>query len=173
MNNLLEYVDRLTGRRAFFMIRLLSFLFIGGVGAIVNVICFTIAYTSLLSFAVALVAYFSAFFLATEVSILVNFALNDCITFRHLRVAQRSLWTRCLRFHATSMGGVALTLGISFSLLHFAHVLALVSQASALVFATVFNFAGHHFFTYRTTPKGHAAVVSTQSTTATHTFEQS
>jgi putative flippase GtrA len=154
VNRLLDYVDSVTGRRAGLLQRLFSFLFVGGIGAIVNILCFTFAYGSLLRFTVALVAYFGAFLLATEVSILTNFVLNDRITFRHLHTSDLSWQIRCLRFHVTSIGGTVLTMGISFSLLHFLHVSALLSQAIALIIAAIFNFVGHHIFTYRHIHKG-------------------
>jgi putative flippase GtrA len=149
LNRLLDNADSVAGRSAGLFHRLFSFLLIGGIGAIINILCFTITYASLIRLTAALVAYFVAFFLATEISIMTNFVLNDSFTFRHLHGSDRSWQIRCLRFHATTIGGVVLTMSISFSLLHFLHVLALLSQAIALLVATSFNFAGHHIFTYR------------------------
>ncbi|HZR40237.1 MAG TPA: GtrA family protein [Ktedonobacteraceae bacterium] len=162
-NRVLDFADSVTGRRAGLLQRLFSFLFIGGIGAIVNVLCFTVAYASLLPLAIALIAYFGAFFLATEVSILMNFVLNDRITFRHLHTSDLSWWMRCVRFHITSIGGTLLTFCISFSLLHFIHILALLSQAIALAVATIFNFVGHHFFTYRHKREGAALLKNNQT----------
>jgi putative flippase GtrA len=142
-------LNRIIGKRTNMLLKLFSFLFIGGLGALVNVLCFTLAYRALLPSVSTPVAYLWAFFLATEISILANFTLNDLITFRHLRVAHNSWSTRCTRFHATSIGGTLLTLAISFSLLHFVHIQAMFAQAIALMVATAFNFVGHHVFTYR------------------------
>jgi dolichol-phosphate mannosyltransferase len=129
--------------------RLISFLIVGGLGALVNIVFFTLTYNRLERPFPGLVAYLAAFVLATEVSLLFNFALNDQITFRQLRDQKRSWRGRCARFHVTSIGGTLLTLAISFSLLHFMHLPALFAQAFALIIATAFNFAFHHLFTYR------------------------
>jgi putative flippase GtrA len=145
----LGYVESMLARYGGLIKRVLSFLFVGGLGAIINILCFTTTYTLLLSLTLALIAYCAAFVLATELSILVNFVLNDRFTFRHLRAVHSSWLGRCLRFHAMSLGGTALTFGISFSLLHFVHILALMAQAIALIVATAFNFVGHHLFTYQ------------------------
>jgi len=128
--------------------RLFSFLLVGGFGAVVNLVCFSCAYYALGWPANRLLAYASAFVIATEVSILVNFMLNDRFTFRQLHDRGSAWQARCMRYHVTSVGGTLVTLGISFSLVHVLHVPALFAQAMALVVATVFNFVAHHVFTY-------------------------
>jgi len=133
------------------VVRLFSFLCIGGVGAIVNLLCFSGVYDSLLEVANGFVAYGIAFVVGTEVSIVSNFILNDRLTFGDLHA--RSWQSRCLRYHVTSIAGVLLTLGSSFSLLHLLHFPALAAQATALVVATACNFIFHRVFTY-----GHVAV---------------
>lgn len=117
----------------------------------VNVLCFSGAYYPLLEVANSFIAYGIAFVVGTEISIVSNFILNDRFTFGNLHA--RSWQARCLRYHATSMGGVLLTFGSSFSLLHLLHVSALPAQAAALIIATACNFVFHHVFTY-----GHVAV---------------
>lgn len=129
--------------------RLFSFLCIGGFAALINVLCFSIVYYRVAQAFNGLLAYLLAFLVATEVSIMANFLPNDRITFRSLPGRYRSWQTRCLRFHATSMGGTCVTLGLSFTLLHLFHVPAFLAQATALVAATAFNFVFHHLFTYR------------------------
>ncbi len=126
--------------------RLVSFLFVGGLGAALNLLCFSILYNILLRLSIGVVVYLVAFAIATELSLFHNFLLNDWITFRHLR--GRHWMMRCLRFHVTSTGGALLTLGISFSLFNFFGMSALVAQGTALVAATLFNFFFHHVFTY-------------------------
>ncbi len=140
------------------VVRLFSFLCIGGFGAIVNVLCFSGVYYLLLEVANSFIAYGIAFVVGTEISLVSNFILNDHFTFGDFHA--RSWQARCLRYHATSMGGVLLTFGISFSLLHLLHVSALPAQAAALIIATAWNFVFHHVFTY-----GHVAV-HTPATTA-------
>jgi len=130
------------------VVRLVSFLVVGGFGAVVNLVCFSCAYYALGWPVSRLLAYAIAFIIATEVSILVNFMLNDRFTFRQLHDRRRAWQARCMRHHVTSVGGTLVTLGISFSLLHVLHVPALLAQAMALVVATGFNFVAHHVFTY-------------------------
>jgi len=145
-------VDRMVifARKRFsFFKRLVSFLIVGGLGALVNIAFFTFTYTRLERSTPNLAAYLVAFALATEISLLFNFMLNDQITFRQLRGQKRSWQIRCVRFHVTSIGGTLLTLAFSFSLLNIAHTPALFAQALALIVATAFNFAFHHFFTYQ------------------------
>lgn len=147
-------IPRLPLKSAQFMqggwgVRLFSFLCIGGLAALVNMLCFSIVYYRMTRVSNGLLAYMLAFLVATEVSIFANFIPNDRITFRHLPGQIRSWGTRCLRFHMTSIGGTSLTFGISFSLLHLLHVLPFLAQGTALVIATTFNFIFHHLFTYR------------------------
>jgi dolichol-phosphate mannosyltransferase len=129
--------------------RLFSFLCIGGFAALINLLCFSIVYYRMTQAINVLPAYVLAFLMATEVSIVANFIPNDRITFRNLPGQCRSWGTRCLRFHMTSIGGISLTLGFSFTFLHLFHILALLAQAAALLIATAFNFVFHHLFTYR------------------------
>lgn len=117
----------------------------------VNLLCFSGVYYPLLEVSNSFIAYGMAFIVGTEVSIVSNFMLNDRLTFGDLH---SDFWhVRCLRYHVTSIGGVLLTLGSSFSLLHLLHVPALPAQATALIIATTCNFVLHRFFTY-----GHVAV---------------
>ena len=129
------------------VIQLFSFLCVGGVGAIVNLLCFSGVYYPLLEVTNSLLAYVIAFVVATEVSIFSNFILNDRFTFGDLHA--RSWHVRCLRYHVTSIGGVLITLVSSFSLLHLLHVPALFAQATAIIIATACNFVFHRLFTYR------------------------
>ena len=132
------------------VVRLFRFLCVGGLGAVVNLLCFSCLYSALLEVTNSLIAYGVAFVVGTEVSIVSNFILNDRLTFgdRHTR----SLHARCLRYHVTSAGGVLLTLGSSFSLLHLLHVPALPAQATAIFFATACNFVLHCVYTYGRVP---------------------
>ena len=124
----------------------------------VNLLCFSGIYYLLLGAANSFIAYGIAFLVGTEVSIVSNFLLNDRFTFGDFHA--RSWQVRCLRYHVTSIGGVLLTLGSSFSLLHLLHIPALPAPAAALIIATACNFVFHHVFTY-----GHVAV-HTPATTA-------
>ena len=157
-------ISLLTAERLILARRLFSFLFVGGVGALVNIACFSSLYALLERQMHNLAAYLIAFLLATEISILVNFILNDRITFRHLRIHQRSWRNRCLRFHTTSVGGTLLTFIISFCLLHMVHTSAIVAQSVALIIATAFNFTFHHLFTYHSGAKQPVHMIEVEAT---------
>ncbi|HEY7340846.1 MAG TPA: GtrA family protein [Ktedonobacterales bacterium] len=153
VDGLLDLTDRLTGGRAEWIQRAFSYLFVGGIAAIINLITLQVTLNLL---APASFPYFFhtaiAFAVATEVSIMANFIPNDRITFSHLPGHSRSWLQRCARFHVTCTGGVIVTLAV-FALMHGGiGVPALASQAVALIIATTFNFTFHHLFTYRHKP---------------------
>lgn len=154
VNRALDLADVLSHGHADWIQRLVSFLFVGGFAALVNLTVFFVMYEVLpLPFDVAGVwqhalHYATAFAVATEVAIFANFIPNDHLTFRHLPGHQRSWLARAGRFHLTSMGGTAITLAIS-ATLHFFSVPAILAQAIALAVTTAFNFTFHHLFTYR------------------------
>lgn len=153
VDRLLDLADRLTGGRAEWVQRAFSYLFVGGIAAIINLITLQLTLNLLApaSFSYE-IHYAIAFVVATEVSIMANFIPNDRITFSHLAGHSRSWIQRCARFHVTCTGGVLVTLGVS-SLLHLVFKIpALPSQAVALIIATAFNFTFHHLFTYRHKP---------------------
>jgi dolichol-phosphate mannosyltransferase len=160
VDRVLAMLDTVTGGQAGWFQRLFSFLCIGGLGAIVNLLCFSIAYSFLMRSTLSFVAYAIAFIFATEISIITNFVLNDRITFRQFHNPGGSWKARCVRFHVTSTGGILITLGTSFSFLLLLHISALLAQAAALIIATAFNFVFHHLFTYRhshvQTTEGHS-----------------
>lgn len=157
LNQLLDVADGLTGGHADWVQRLVSYLFVGGFAALVNLSIFSLIYYVIpLPFDDKIelqrgIKYFVAFAIAAEISIVANFIPNDYFTFRHLPGHQRSWLARCLRFHLTCLAGTLLTLAIGF-LLHLAHVPAWLAQAIALILVTAFNFTFHHLFTYRHTP---------------------
>jgi putative flippase GtrA len=155
VNRSLDYVDAVTNGRADWAQRLVSYLFVGGFAALVNLAVFSVIYYWVFpippnttdEFTRGL-HWFVAFTVATEISILANFIPNDYLTFRHLPGHKRSWLARCVRFHMTCVAGTLLTLAISFAL-HLVHVQAWMAQAIALIVVTAFNFTAHHLFTYR------------------------
>jgi putative flippase GtrA len=153
IDHLLDLADQLTGGRAEWIQRAFSYLFVGGIAAIINLITLQLTLNALESAPFShRVHYVIAFAVATEVSILANFIPNDRITFSHLSGHSRTWIQRCARFHLTCVGGVIVTFAVS-SLLHLVFkVPALPSQAVALIIATAFNFTFHHLFTYRHKP---------------------
>lgn len=152
-NRVLDVADRLTGGRAEWFQRLFSYLFVGGIAAVINLITLQLTLNLLAKSSVPYgFQYNIAFLVATEVSIMANFIPNDRVTFSHLSGHSRSWLHRCFRFHVTCIGGVIVTYAV-FSLLHVVFKMhPLPSQAVALVIATAFNFTFHHLFTYRHKP---------------------
>lgn len=154
VNRALDLADRVTGGKAAWIQRLVSYLMVGGFAALVNLAMFALWYEKIRLpfndhiFAQHVIRYMVAFLIATEVSIMANFVPNDRITFSHLPGHSRSWVTRAMRFHLTCVAGTLLTLVISFSL-HLFSVQAVVAQAIALIVVTAFNFTMHHVFTYR------------------------
>jgi putative flippase GtrA len=153
VNRALDIADELTGGRADWIQRLVSYLFVGGFAACVNLAVLYVMRNLVplpfndkvgwQSFAHFLVA----FLVATEVSILANFIPNDYLTFRHLPGHQRSWLERAARYHVTCIAGTLLTLLISGTLQFF--LAFMIAQAIALIVVTAFNFVVHHAFTYR------------------------
>src|SRR5262245_24087844 len=155
VNRSLDFVDAVTHGRADWAQRLVSYLFVGGFAALVNLSVFSLIYYVIFPVPPNTFDQFErglpwavAFVIATEISILANFIPNDYLTFRHLPGHKRTWLARCVRFHMTCVAGTLLTLGISF-LLHLLFVPAWLAQAIALILVTAFNFTAHHVFTYR------------------------
>ncbi len=146
INRALALADRVTHGRAGLIQRLASYLVIGGSAAAVNLAVFAIFFH--FHSDKVLWYWLLANVVAYELSILANFIPNDYFTFRHLNGHKRSWLARCLRFHITSLSGVAVTFIISATLFHVVGLKSLVAQAIALVLATAYNFTVHHLFTY-------------------------
>jgi putative flippase GtrA len=146
VNRALAIADQLTRGRAGLIQRLASYLVIGGTAAVVNLSILAIFFHY--GSASVLWYWLVANAVAYEVSIFTNFIPNDYFTFSHLAGHQRSWWMRCLRFHLTSLSGVAVTFILSAILFHLLGLPALLAQAVALIIATAYNFTVHHLFTY-------------------------
>ena len=149
VNNILGIVDTMSKGRAGQIQRFVSFLFVGGLASVVNLIVLYIVDAHSLQSINGDVRHVIAFLLASEISILVNFSLNDYFTFRYLPGRARSWNARCVRFHMTSISGILLTLLINFSLTYKLHVPFVLAQAIAILIVLFYNFAVHHLFTYR------------------------
>lgn len=146
VNRALAITERVTHGRAGVIQRLASYLVIGGSAAAVNLAVFAIFFHY--GSDKVLWYWLLTNVVAYELSILANFIPNDYFTFRHLNGHNRSWLVRCLRFHITSLSGVAVTFIISATLFHLIGLPSLVAQAIALVLATAYNFTVHHLFTY-------------------------
>ena len=147
-NDLLDIVDRVTGGRAGVFQRFCTYVVIGGFAAVVNLVVFflvlhiSLPLDNLMRNIVASVC-------ACEISIMANFVPNDHFTFKYLDGHSRTWAARCTRFHVTSLGGSLLTFLIQFGFSSIGHILAILSQAIALVIVLLYNFTFHHLFTYR------------------------
>jgi putative flippase GtrA len=125
------------------VMRVVSFLIVGGLGALVNLAC-----VALLSRYTPLPDYIYIV-LATEVALLFNFLLNDRFTFHSLADSRRPFWLRCVRFHGPSGLGFVLTLVISYLAHNAGHLSPVLAQAVAILIVTIVNFIMHRFWTYR------------------------
>jgi putative flippase GtrA len=151
VNHALDMVDRRLGGKAGYVQRLVSYLFLGGLAALVNLIVFDLIFSFLhLPFDLSTQARnMLASICAAECSVMTNFLLNDHFTFRYLPGARRPWPQRCLRFHATCLVGSLLTFVLEFSFFSLAHVPALFAEMIAIVLVLIYNFTFHHIFTYR------------------------
>jgi putative flippase GtrA len=140
-------LDQVTKGRAAEIVRFGSFLFFGGLAALVNLACVWLfsRYTTL--------PYDVYIVLATEISLLCNFIMNDRATFGTLG-RQRPWLLRCLRFHGPASIGFVLTLVLAYVAHHFGHLAPVSAQAVAIIIVTLVNFAMHRLWTYRSPHAG-------------------
>jgi putative flippase GtrA len=126
--------------------RILIFFFVGCLSAISNLI------------AIALLSHASTWSIwvesaiATEISLFVNFFLNNLLTFHDLPGVERRPWyLRLLRFHGVALLGNAVTVVISSLSVTYLHLPPVISQLIAISIAFVLNFLMHRFWTFRVT----------------------
>lgn len=151
-NKILDIVDAKTAGRAGLVQRVISYLFFGGVAALVNLGVFYIMYYHVLASVAAQNASLGnvlSYVVAAELSILANFIPNDRFTFNTLPGAHRPWIQRCLRFHTTCIIGSLLTFLIEFGITHFTPIQPIIAEALATLIVLVYNFSFHHIFTYR------------------------
>jgi putative flippase GtrA len=149
VNRVLDLVDLVSGGRADWVLRFLSYCVIGGFAAVVNLVVFNLVlYHSLYTLNPELHNIIASV-VSAEISILANFIPNDLFTFRHLPGRARSWQARCVRFHTTAIGGSVLTLLLQLGFSYLLHTQPMISQALALVIVLIYNFSIHHIFTYR------------------------
>jgi putative flippase GtrA len=146
------WLDRISGQKAAKLMQILSFLVIGGSASLVNlavVYAFTLIDRTHENDVVHHAIYAA---IATEISLLYNFMLNDRFTFRAMIDGRRNWLQRCLRFHAPASVGFVLTLALSSLFFILTKPLphhAVISQAMAIVIVTAVNFLMHSLWTYR------------------------
>jgi putative flippase GtrA len=150
LNNVLDIVDQKTNGRAGWLQRLISYLFFGGLAALVNLGTFFVMYYYIL---VPLhpdsLRNVISYIIAAECSIIANFVPNDRFTFNTLPGAQRPWLQRCGRFHMTTAIGSLLTFIIEFALSSLTHTQPIIAEAVATLLVLIYNFSFHHIFTYR------------------------
>jgi putative flippase GtrA len=149
-NRILDIVDAKTHGKAGQIQRVISYLFFGGVAALVNLGVFFIMYHIVLkSVQPDWLNNTLSYIVAAELSIIANFIPNDRFTFNTLPGAKRPWLQRCWRFHTTCIIGSTLTFLIETGLHNFTHTEATISEAIATLIVLVYNFTFHHLFTYR------------------------
>ena len=122
-------------------LRLLRFGVVGVLGVLVN--------TAVLFLLVEMghIHHMVAAGIASEVSILGNFALNDYWTFGD--AAARSSWLgRAGRYNVVALGGMAISLAVLFALTTFAGLHYLIANLIAIGTATVSNYVLNSRFTW-------------------------
>jgi putative flippase GtrA len=148
-DRLLARVEDITHGKAGLLQRAFTYVFIGGIAAVINLIVLYLVFNVLALPLTSNLHWLIAFIVAAEISTLSNFILNDRFTFSHLAGHARSWWARCLRFHSTSAAGTIATLIMSFAFKTWLGMSALVAEAVAILLALVLNFTMHHLWTYR------------------------
>jgi|GEM_PF-3129421 len=143
-------VDEVTRGHAALVVQLVSFLGIGGSASIVNlVIVFGLDRFNHLQSSL-LIPNFVISAIATEISLVYNFALNDRYTFRLLADMRKTWLQRLLRFHLPASVGFLLTLLIATTLNTQVHLKLVIAQTIAILIVVFVNYAMHRFWTYRT-----------------------
>jgi putative flippase GtrA len=140
-------VDAKTDGKAAEILRLVTFLAVGGSASLLNLACVWI-FDRLLH-PTGGISVFLVLTAATEISLLANFLLNDRFTFRTMVGEHRTFVQRAVRFHGPAMVGFGLTLLISNLAHHLAHFTLTTSQGIAILIVTVVNFLMHRHWTYR------------------------
>jgi putative flippase GtrA len=150
LNSILDLVDAKTNGRAGWLQRFVSYLFFGGVAALVNLSVFYIMFYHVLApLNPTLLRNILSYVVAAEISILANFIPNDRFTFSSLPGAKRPWMQRCTRFHMTTIVGSLLTFLIELGLSTFTHTQPIIAEAIATLLVLIYNFSFHHLFTYR------------------------
>jgi putative flippase GtrA len=95
------------------------------------------------------VPYLVAWIGAAKVPTKFNYVLNGRFTFGGYDGRNRALLVRAFRFHTTVINGFILTFVLSTGLHYGLGLPALISHTVGIFVAFLFNFTGHHVWTYR------------------------
>jgi putative flippase GtrA len=125
--------------------RVFIFLFVGSLSALSNLIVIAVLSHSALAWSIWIESA-----IATELSLFVNFFLNNLLTFHNLPGVERRPWyIRLLRFHGAALVGNAVTVVIASLSFTYLHVSQVVSETIAIFIAFIVNFLMHRFWTFR------------------------
>jgi len=121
--------------------RIARFGIVGGAGVVVNTVVLYLLVRA------GGMGHMAAAGIASEVSILGNFALNDRWTFADRRPS--SSWLgRCARYNAVALAGMTVSLGVLYVLTTFLGMHYLVANLLAISTAIVSNYALNTRFTW-------------------------
>lgn len=150
VNALLDKLDTMTNGRAGSLVQFATFLVFGGITTIINLaIVYIVYYRIQMPFLTSDGARnLLASILGCELSLTVNFVLNDNYTFKNMPGRSRSFLGRFWRFQTTGIVGTLLNLGIQNGLHNLAHMNALIAEAIAVIIVLFYNFFVQSFFTY-------------------------
>jgi putative flippase GtrA len=123
-------------------VRSLQFLMVSFASAFSNLL-----YIAALSHLTSLPFWFISL-TSTEFSMVVNFVLNDRITFRNLD-SNRMWYIRLARFQVAAIGGNLLTAGISTFFYNVVALSPVAAQAIAIMLTFFVNFFVHRFWTFK------------------------
>ena len=125
--------------------RIFIFLFVGSLSAVANLVVIAVLSHLDLGWSIWVESA-----IATELSLFVNFFLNNLLTFHNLPGVERRPWYfRLLRFHGAALIGNAITVGVSSLSFTYLHLSAVISETIAIFIAFIFNFLVHRFWTFR------------------------
>lgn len=124
------------------VVRSLQFLSVGIVSALSNVL-----YIAIITRTTTLPFWFVSLS-STEFSMVINFILNDRITFRTLG-SDHSWGMRLARFQLAALGGNLLTAALSTLLHDVATLPPVYAQVCAIMFTFIVNFFVHRFWTFK------------------------
>lgn len=147
MTPLEQSTMQFTGSKSSEIQKIVSFLVIGGSASLINLI-----FVFILDKFASFLPFFAISIVATEISLIFNFYLNDRFTFRSMLASTNRTWLqRCIRFHGPASIGFGLTLLIANFAKHGLHFSSVISQATAIAIVTVVNFIMHRYWTFRPT----------------------
>lgn len=150
VNTTLDRVDVITKGRAGSLMKFATFLVIGGFTSVINLVVAALAWHFLTPapFSDAIQNTIGTI-IGIEISLIVNFMLNDKFTFSDTSGHDRPWLARFSRFHVTALGGVLLTLLLQAAFTDLLHLSKLIALALSIIIVLFYNFTFHQFFTYR------------------------